>query len=146
MPQLTIQYTPTLTLPTYYSRKEPILTSILTLPHTSNQTIIPPFIHTLPNTVNPFCTTYPPPSNYNRTYHPQKSPKHGTIANLPSNISPHTNPLPLPPSITNILPLHFPPTQSYYTDTSFNPVDGEGNGNIASLGVFNAPPPSTSIL
>jgi hypothetical protein len=32
-----------------------------------------------------------------------------------------------------------PPTQFYYTDGSFTPLDGEGKGNIARAGVFNGP-------
>jgi hypothetical protein len=52
------------------------------------------------------------------------------------------DPIPTPPllvAITNILPLHFSPSQSYYIDNSFTPLDKEGHGNNIGAKVYNGP-------
>jgi hypothetical protein len=113
---LMLQYNETLPFPTYYNNKEPILTSILILFYT-------------PNTYK-----HPPSSN---------NPPHLHHTHLPPLTTPPTQPAntpSLPPTVTLILlGLHLPPTQSYYTDGSFTPLDGIGKGNIAGAGVFNGP-------
>ena len=74
------------------------------------------------------------PDFYIYHQHPQN------MAHHPFTTAPHpTYITPLPPKITNILPLRYPPTQSYYMDGSFTPYDGQGNGNIVSSGIFNTP-------
>ena len=142
IPSFTIQYTPTPTLPTYYSHKEPLLISILTLSHTSNQHQYPP-LYTLsqmplplyvPPTRHPPITINIPPTKTRKAWHP---------TNLPPNRSPHTNPYPSHHPKQTSSPYNSPPAQPYYTDGSFTPLDGESNGNIAGLG-YSAKP-STSI-
>ena len=108
IPPLTIQNTPMPTLRTYYSRKEPLLTSTLALPHTSNQTLIPSFVHSLSNTLTPLYTTYPPACHLQSNIPPTKIPKAQHIANLLPNITPTQQP-PIPVAIHNKhLTLTFP--------------------------------------
>lgn len=68
---------------------------------------------------------------YTYTYVWPTSPKHGT--------PPPTHTTLQPPKFTNILPPKYPLTQSYHTNDAFTPLDGQGKGNIAGSGVFNAP-------
>ena len=88
----------------------------------------------VPPTRHPPITINIPPTKIPKAWHP---------TNLPPNRSPHTNPYPSrhPQQISS--PYNSPPAQSYYTDGSFTPLDGESNGNIAGLG-YSANP-STSI-
>ena len=77
---VTLQYTTTLPFPTYYNNKEPRLTSILILSHTTTPPQISTFNWQLPTTLLPSCTTYHTTltSLTNTTQHPIKSLKQGT--------------------------------------------------------------------
>jgi hypothetical protein len=59
IPPLTFQYTPSLNPPTYYSCKEPLLTSIMTTSHTTHHTNIPLCLHNLHDRLFPLRTTIP---------------------------------------------------------------------------------------
>ena len=115
---------------TYYNNKEPLLTYNLIFSYTPTTPQIPTFLQQLLTTLLSTCTTYPttPTPHTNRTY-----------INIPKAWHTTQPPLPLPPTVTSILPLLFPSAQSYYTDGSFTPLDGDGKGNIARAGVFNGP-------
>lgn len=109
---------------------------IILLSQNTNTSQIPTFLHILPSTYLQSCTTQH--NQHNQTHHSPKSLKHGTLS--PHHHQPPTT-NPFPHSITSIQwhPLRFPPSHSCYTNNSFTPPNGKGDGNIVCFGVFNGP-------
>ena len=58
IPPLTIQYPPSPMFPTYYNTKESLLTSIVIISQSHNQTNISTFLHSLPPTIRQPSNTY----------------------------------------------------------------------------------------